>query len=272
MLRSPAVTHFELLPHHAETLERTVAHFQADAGLIGLVLGGSLSHGFASSESDVDILLVVSDEEFGARLREGRTCFFSSELATYPGGYVDGKYICPGFVETVATRGSEPARYAFQDARVLFSKDASLSAALARAGRYPVETKADRILRFQAQFEAWHWYSSEAFKRGDLPLLRTALSKLTLFGGRILLAHNELLYPFHKWFMRVLEAAPDKPAATIPLIHKLAAEPTRADLDEFARTIREFRAWQMNQATWPPQFMQDTELAWLSSAAAIDEI
>jgi hypothetical protein len=32
-----------------------------------------------------------------------------------------------------------------------------------------------------------------------------AARKLVLFGRRLVLAHNEVLYPLHKWFWRVLE-------------------------------------------------------------------
>ena len=49
---------------------------------------------------------------------------------------------------------------------------------------------------------------------------------MILFGGRLILAHNEILYPFHKWFMRVLGSAPNKPEWLMECIDDLASAPT----------------------------------------------
>jgi len=186
------------------------------------------------------------------------------------GGYVDGKYISEGFLREVAARGSEPARYAFQDARVVFSRSASLGPLLAQIPRYPVEDKAARIRRFQGQVEAWLWYCGEALKRQNLPLLRTAVAKLTLFGGRLVLAHNEMLYPYLKWFLRVLATAPEQPPGLVARIEELAAEPNRERIDSFGKLIKEFKGWEMT--AWGAQFLQDSELSWFYSSAPVDDI
>ncbi|HWO09957.1 MAG TPA: nucleotidyltransferase domain-containing protein [Polyangiaceae bacterium] len=261
-----------MFPHHASTLRRTIEHFEQTPGVLGLLLGGSIAHGFCTEGSDVDVMIVVSDDEHRERLRTGDACFFSRELVTYAAGYVDGKYISQGFVRAVAERGSEPARFAFKDAQLLFCRDASLPPLIERAARYPSEGKAARIARFEAQVEAWRWYCSQAHERGDLPLLRTAISKLTLFAGRIVLAHNELLYPFHKWFLRVLAGAPEQPAGLLPLLEALANTPTPEAVEELARSLREFRGWSMGHPHWPGQFLRDSELNWFDGAPPIDDL
>jgi predicted nucleotidyltransferase len=261
-----------MLSHHGETIRRTIEFFSSDTAVSGLLLGGSIAHGFQTAESDVDVMILVSDEDHRERMRGGRTCFFSRELCTYEGGYVDGKYTSEAFLNEVSAKGSEPARFAFQDARVLFSKNPALTSVLRDITQYPTAEKAARIWRFQAQFEAWSWYTGEALKRQNIPLLRTAVAKLTLFGGRIVLAHNELLYPYHKWFLRVLESAPEKPAGLLSQIDELAKTPTRENIEQFGRTVREFRPWEISHATWPAQFMQDSEVNWLTNPPPIDDI
>ena len=260
------------LPHHAETIRRTTDHFAADSSIRALLLGGSIAHGFQSPNSDVDVMMIVSDDDHQRRLKAGQTCFFSRELCTYEGGYVDGKYVSERLLRQVAEKGSEPARFAFKDAQVLFDRDGTVTPLLAAAARYPVEDKASKIWRFQAQCEAWFWYTGEALKRDNLPLLRTAVSKLTLFGGRIVLAHNELLYPFHKWFLRVLAAAPDKPRDLLEQIDILARTPTAAAIERWIQTLKEFKGWEISHATWPAQFMQDSELNWLNQPAPVDDV
>ena len=261
-----------MLPHHAATVQRTTDHFAAQPGVIGLLLAGSLAHGFAGPDSDVDVMIVVSDAEHRQRLKDGTTCFFSRELCTYPEGYVDGKYTSLAYLDEVEARGSEPARFAFQDARVLFSRDPSLAGRLLGIARYPVEEKAARLWRFQAQFEAWHWYCGQALAKNNLTLLRTAVGKLVLFGGRIVLAHNETLYPFHKWFLRVLEGVPHRPPGLVAQVQALALAPDRAAIDQFAQAIRDFRPWAISHATWPAQFMADSENNWLHHPAPVDDI
>jgi hypothetical protein len=258
-----------MFPHQADTLSRVSEHFSRDPEVVALLLGGSIAHGFHSAESDVDVMIVVSDEDHRQRLGTPRACFFSRELCTYA-SYVDGKYISEGFLREVRAKGSEPARYAFQDTRVVFSRSPSLAPLLQEIPRYPVTEKAARIQRFQGQFEAWLWYSGEALKRQNFPLLRTAVAKLTLFGGRLVLAHNELLYPYHKWFLRVLESASAKPVGLLTQIEALAREPDRERLESFGRLIKEFRGWEMS--AWGAQFLVDSELNWLYSPPPIDDI
>jgi len=45
-----------------------------------------------------------------------------------------------------------------------------------------------------------------------------AVSNIVLYGGRALLAYNEMLFPFHKWFLRVLAEAEHKPEGILDLI------------------------------------------------------
>jgi predicted nucleotidyltransferase len=261
-----------MFEHHTSTLTRAADHFSRDPEVAGLLLGGSIAHGFCTADSDVDVMIVVSDSDHAERLRSVRTGFFSRELCTYEAGYVDGKYISASLLRDVAARGSEPARFAFQHARVIFSRDGELPALVEAAARYPVAGKAERIRRFQAQVEAWRWYSLEALKKQNLPLLRLAIAKLTLFAGRIVLAHNELLYPYHKWFLRVLAGAPEKPAELLEQIEALAVAPDAEQVERFAALIRGFRGWEFEPIGWGAQFMLDSELNWLHSAPPIDDL
>lgn len=261
-----------MLEHHTATLARVAEFFSKDPEVVGLILAGSIAHGFCTPESDVDVMLVVSDEDHAERLRTVRTGFFSRELCTYEAGYVDGKYISEGLLRQVAARGSEPARFAFKDARVIFSKDPALPALVEQSARYPSEGKADRIRRFQAQVEAWRWYSSEALKQKNLPLLRMAVAKLTLFAGRIVLAHNELLYPYHKWFLRVLAGAPEQPPGLLEQIEGLARAPDADGVERFTTLIRGFKSWEVDPIGWGAQFMLDSELNWLHAPPPIDDL
>lgn len=258
--------------HHAASIDRVTAHFQRQPEVEALLLGGSIAHGFAVAASDVDIMILISDARYEERLREGCLGFYSKELCTYPEGYVDGKYLGMGYLMRVAERGSEPARFAFKDAKVLFSRNGALDGLLEAIVRYPTEGKAERMRRFYAQFEAWNWYTHEALRLENPYLLGVSLGRLVLFGGRLILTHNELLYPYHKWFLRVLERANDRPPDLIESIEALYADTTPENVQRFYALIRDFRDWGASASGWPSQFMLDSELNWQNGATPIDDL
>ncbi|MFN8380783.1 MAG: nucleotidyltransferase domain-containing protein [Anaerolineales bacterium] len=261
-----------MLKHHEESIRNVVQYFQSDPEVEALVLGGSLAHGFASPISDVDVMILVSDEQYAQRMNEGRLHFFNRELCTYPEGYVDGKYLGMPHLDQVAEKGSEPARFAFQDARVLFSQRDSLNEKIRLIASYPAARKAERIGRFYAQFEAWNWYVHEALKSGNRYLLGMSISKLVLFGGRLILAHNELLYPYHKWFLKVLAGAKEKPAELLTCIESLYQTPSDENTQSFYEMIKGFQDWEVSGNSWPVQFMFDSELNWQTGVAPVDDL
>lgn len=258
--------------HHAETIQRVSDYFKNEAGVEALLLGGSIAHGFAQESSDVDVMIVVSAAEYERRRAQHDLTFFNTELCTYPDSYIDGKYIDEAFLSEVERRGSEPARFAFADSQVLFSQIDGLEQQLQRIARYPVEHKANRISRFWAQLQAWHWYVSEADKKHNDYLMGVAISKLLLFGGRMVLAHNELLYPYHKWFLNVLARAEDRPERLLETIQTLSRQPTLAGATEFYNMISGFREWETDGTPWPNHFMLDSELTWLHGTSAVDDL
>lgn len=258
--------------HHQETIQRALDHFQAQPQVLALLLGGSIAHGWAQPTSDVDVLIVVSDEEHQQRSAKNDTQFYSPELATYLDGYVDGKYLSPAFMAQVEQQGSEPARFAFADAQILFSRLEHLDDRLQRIARYPVEDKINRIKRFHAQLQAWYWFTGEAHQKQNRYLMNVAASKLLLFGGRLVLAHNEMLYPYHKWFLAMLERAPHKPEGLLQVMQTLSEEATHANATPFFQLINDFRTWEADEIAWPNRFMRDNELTWLEGTTPIDDI
>lgn len=261
-----------MFPHHKTAVKRVTDAFQGEPGVFGLLLGGSIAHGFAAESSDVDIMIVVSDDEYRERTASGELHYYRDDLCDYPGGYVDGKYVSRSFLGEVERHGSEPARFAFADARVLLSRMDGLSEQVARIARYPAALKADRICSFHAQLLGWMWYAGEAAKRNDAYLMGTAAMKVLLFGGRMILAHNETLYPFHKWFFTALERVPDKPEGLLAAMRRLSREQTLENAAAFRDLVLGFWEWETDGKPWPNRFMADSELTWIRDAAAIDDV
>jgi hypothetical protein len=103
-------------------------------------------------------------------------------------------------------------------------------------------------------------------------LLGTSVSKFILFGGRLILAHNELLYPYHKWFLRVLESAEHKPDGLLEAIHQLNTVPSLENVEALYEKVKDFRPWIDGEFDWPTQFMFDSELNWLDGKTPVDDL
>lgn len=260
-------------PHHAATIRNLVAEFERDPSVLALLLGGSLAHGFAKPDSDVDVAIVISAADLHQRRQGGKLHYNNRTLCTYP-GYIDGKYLDVDFLRLVAERGSDAARYAFQDARILFSRIDGLENLLAEIVRYPAGQIAARTARFTAQLLAWRWYYSEAIRQKNDYLIHLALQKITLFSCRIVLAQNALLYPYHKWLLRVAESAPRKPAGFPGNIKQLLTDHSWEKVDAYCRGILDFAGVSFAEADaiWPTRFMKDTELTWMTGEPPIDDL
>lgn len=261
-----------MYPHHIQSIQNVTDYFQRDPEALALLLGGSIAHGFETETSDIDLLIFVSEEDYQKRFAENRIHFFTMELTPYPGGYVDGKYSTRSFVQEVAAKGSEPARFAFAGSQILINKMEGFEGDVRKAAQYPQTGKAERIKRFYAQFEAWHWYCGEALQKKNNYLLGTSVSKFILFSGRLILAHNELLYPYHKWFLKVLEEAKEKPADLLESIHALNENPVKENIETLYEKVRSFRPWIEGDFSWPTQFMLDSELNWTDDKTPVDDL
>lgn len=258
--------------HHQETIDRLSAAVRGRDGIRALVIGGSIAHGFAAESSDVDVFFVIGEDEYRERLGRRELTYFNRELSTYEGGYIDGKYITVSFLKEVAKKGSEPARFAFKDAFVVFSSIEGLEKLIVDASRYPVEEKSDKIEKFYGQFEVWKWYFGEANKRGDLFLIHQVLVNYTLYAGRLILAFNEELYPYHKWFMRVLSDVKNKPTGLVEQIELVLRNKAAQDVERLNDMIAGFTDWGLDRRDWPNRFMVDTELAWMNGSAPVSEL
>jgi predicted nucleotidyltransferase len=258
--------------HHSHSIQNVRQYFEKDPEVQALLLSGSIAHGFETPASDIDIMIFVSEVDYQNRSQAGQLHFFNTDLCTYEGGYVDGKYLSLGFVKRVLEKGSEPARFAFEGGQILFSRVAGFEEDICRIAQYPVAEKAERIMRFYAQFEAWHWYCGEALAKANLYLLGTSVSKLILFGGRLILAHNETLYPYHKWFLNVLEQAGDKPTGLMACIDALTESPTAEHIEKFYEKVKTFQPWSNDSHRWPVQFMFDSELNWMNGDTPVDDL
>lgn len=194
----------QIRSHHQRAIDRLAGAYRDDPEFLGLIIGESVAKGYAREDSDVDFMIIATDEAFEER-RAARNLFINrTDLCDYDGGFVDGKIIDLQFLRDVAEKGNEPSRAAFQEAFAAYSHIADLDTLLQRIPAYPEAGHDERIKAFYCMAFMQHGLFHEAERHDNRYTMTRAASQLALFAGRLVLAHNRMLFPYHKWFPRAL--------------------------------------------------------------------
>ena len=258
--------------HHERAIQRLIELLQDDSRFPALIISGSIAHKKETERSDVDVLLVASEEEYARRERINDFVYFNTEICDYPGGYIDGKVIAMPFLQEAAARGSEPTRYAYEGAFIAYSHIPDLQAVLEQITRYPEEEREGKMASFYSQVLLQSGYFiREADRRQDLYLKLHTASDLVLFGGRLLLAYNRILFPCHKSLMEAVEAAPEKPERYIELAETVMREPTPENAQAFQEAITNFHNWGISYMDALSYFFKDIEWNWRSGYPPLED-
>ena len=257
-----------LQTHHLKVVERLKALLQDDPRYLALLVGGSLVKGWGGVNSDVDIMLVATEQEYARCIGSDDLWYYNTEICDYPEGYVDGKIIDEAFLHDVAERGSEPARAAFINVEIAFSHLPQLDELLKQIPVYQEQEREQKMRSFYCQVQAQRWYIGEAAKREAVYLMARASCEMVFYCARLLLAYNRILYPYHKWLMQAVEDAPEKPADFLTLAEALLREGTVVHAEALWNCINTFRDWQITDH-WGVRFMHDSEWTWRSGRTSL---
>ena len=116
-----------------------------------------------------------------------------------------------------------------------------------------------------------HWLFHEAERHGNRYTLTRAACQLALFAGRLILAHNRRLFPYHKWFPRALESAPDRPGELMAWFNNLLNDPCGTHADALFEGVRNFRDWGVSDLDAYTWFMTDVGWSWMSGRTPIED-
>lgn len=260
-----------LQPHHLQVIERLTEKFKDDPCYLALIVGGSLVKGWGTENSDVDIMLIATDEEYARRASNNHFWYYDAEICDYPGGYVDGKVFDLQFLRDVVQKGSEPARAAFTNVRVEFSHIPEIEELVKQIPVYQEADRVEKMRAFYSQVQMLNWFVSEAEQKQSIYLMTHATSEMVFYSARLLLAYNHMLYPYHKWLMRVVENAPDKPANFLELAEKLLREGSAANAQALWDCIRGFHDWNIPFEQGLMRFLEDSEWNWRDGRAPLQD-
>lgn len=260
-----------IAPQHQRVIDRLVDLFKDDPRFPAMIVGGSVAKGRALPNSDVDILLLASDEEYARRAVNNDFWYVNTEVCDYPGGYAEGKVVDLQFLYDAADHGSEPARAAFFKAFVGYSRLPQLDALVQRIPIYQDQDQQAKLLSFYSQVVVANWLVREAEKRKDSYLMAQAVASITFYSGRLILAFNRTLYPYHKWLMYELRHVEKKPENFIALMEQLLAQPRKEHAQELCDSINAFHNWGIPYDQVIVRFLHDTEWNWRDGRAPLQD-
>lgn len=266
-----------MLPHHIESLRRMEDYFRNQDGVLGVVFGGSVAQGRARPDSDLDAMVVVTEERY-ARLRDAlRTCECIRGHCTYPEGYFDAKYMTLDYLRAAAERGNDPTRNSFVKSRVLFSRVDGLEDIVHRIQVYPVAKKRERIELFGSilMLSGGYLFDCAWSERKDAYLAPRAACDAVYGGIRMLLARNEVFFPCHRNMLDYASRLADAPENIVGLANEFLAAPTPATRDAFTQAIIRHPGWELdfdNHNFFYARYVQCMEQFWLESDANVFEL
>lgn len=260
-----------LKTHHAEALDKACQRLlEQSPDLLAILLGGSIAKGIEHDGSDVDLIVVITDDAYQKRLESHTVGFYWPDLCDWEGGYVEGRFLSRSFLEEAAVRGSEPTRHSFTGVQPIICRDPAIAEILPRIPLYPIDEQADKIASFLAQLKLNSWYFFKEGARRNDPYLRTrAATDLVLFGYRLILAHNRQLYACQRRLKEQIEAVPDKPADLIEKAERLLTDLSDEAMESFCATVENFADW--GEPDCLDRFLQDVEMSWYNRKHAISE-
>ncbi len=263
----------KIAPHHASGIRALTKAMASDPAVLAVIITGSIAKGQQREDSDIDFVLVVTDDEYRKRKANYSLHYSSRAFTTYPGGYVDGKVVTLEYMRAVAQRGNEISRVAFKGAFLAYCKENEIESILPRIPVYQKAEQEEKMVSFQAQMEYYKWLFDEAIRRDDKYLRYHCAVNMIHFGCRLILAHNEILYPYHKMLISEVMKAPDKPEHFIDLVNVFLDNVTKPNFMAVFEAVMELgEKWPLIKEGWAARFVEDSELAWFYRKPYIGDI
>jgi len=261
-----------MLRHHEESLQIMKDYFQKDSNVIALILGGSVAKGEERPDSDLDGMVIVTDQAYAKRKAEGNLaeCI---DGCTYPNGYFDIKYFNKAYLKAAAKQGSDPTRNSFIKSKVIFSSDTEIEEIIKQIPIYPKGSKAERINLFYSilRYASGYFYNS-ALRNKDQYMLDKCCFEIVYAGLRMLYVHNEVFFPCHLRLVEYTSRLSHKPDGIVELAKAVNVKKDADSIKVFVSAILNFTDWGIPPNSAVPTYVEKMEQTWQYSDDNVYEL
>ena len=224
--------------HHEESILRLGEYFGEREGVIAVVLDGSIVKGNARPDSDIDAIVVVTEEEYARLSGENRLAEVISGYCTYPEGYFDVKYKTKRMLALAAEQASEPTRNAYVGACVLWSRDGEIASLVERISSYPEAEIAEKVACFWANLRLNADYFMNCVT-SDNAYMRAHLAQEIVYSVyRLILIENRVLFPCNRRLEAAVRACGKRPERILELGAAFLKEITAENCAAFVNAFR----------------------------------
>ena len=187
-----------MYPHHAQSIQNLKEYFMSMQGMIAIVLDGSIVKGNERPDSDIDALIVVTEETYGSLAAQNRLAEVITGHCTYEGGYFDVKYKTKAILQASALRASEPTRSAYVKAQVLYSADPEIRPLVEKIAAYPEHELEAKIKCFNANLQLNRGYFLHCVPESNAYMRAHLAQEIVYSVYRLILAENRMLFPCNR--------------------------------------------------------------------------
>ena len=143
---------------------------------------------------------------------------------------------------------------------------------ICKISKFQIKEKSEKMLSFYSAFNLNYGYFWRVSNNN--PYLRLKVcSDIVLFGLRLILQNNEVLFPCHKSLLDTTEKLSCKPQNIISLTNNFITSPTEDTKNEFVNAVLDFIEYEppKNYNEVLTRFIDDNELWWYKKRPVIAE-
>ena len=227
--------------HHEQSIENMKEYYRKH-GALALILTGSVAKGTERADSDLDGVVILSEEEYAEKDKKNTTTETIDGLCTYEGGYFDIKYMTKQYLMDLAEKGSEPARNGFAKAKILFCNDAEIEDILPLIPIFQKAEKKEKLLSFYSDFWLNYYYFLKSCPI-DGYMKMNAIVEIIYSIYRMILQENEILFDCNRRLEQQVESVSEKAVELVRLGRKLEISQSIEDADRFVDKFMEITTY-----------------------------
>ncbi len=202
-----------------DTINQLIKHAAKDESILALILCGSVAKGTETDRSDIDVFVVVTDERFNKE-KETKNYFWGTDFDSEEYKVeVDGKIIPKDFLSKIWEYGNECVKSTLYHSKVIYSRDTDIEKLLASKYSIFIEQKNENIKKFYSLMKSCRFSADDDLE--NILFVNKCIYDTVFYACRLVLAHNDILYPCVKNLQKTLRQCKDLPDNFIPLMNEV---------------------------------------------------
>lgn len=219
------------------TIEKIIEFAANNNDIIAILLCGSIADGTETDNSDVDIIVIITDDSFQKRILK-KEYFWGSDFDRneFP-VEIDGKILPESFLHDVWKNGSENIQSTVSNAKLLYSKNNILDF-LVPERIMSDNYKTEQIRKFYSMMKSSRFSFNKS--GGNIFYLHKLIHDTIYYACRLVLTYNNLYFPCVKNVFKEISKCKAVPDNFEDRIKKLLSTYSESDLDDFYQSVDVF--------------------------------